>query len=107
MAGNVWEWTSYVIADNSDKPSGSEGDDWTEYNTVNGTASMAKSELISTLGYPRKVLASTIRGPQNSGGALRRGGNWDSGTRAGVFAAYLSSDSSNSYTVIGFRCVRL
>ena len=25
MAGNVWEWTSYVISDNNDKPSGSEG----------------------------------------------------------------------------------
>ena len=98
MAGNVWEWTSYVISYNNNKPSGSEGDDWTEYNTVNGTASMAKSELISNSWISSQGAGQYYRGPQDSGGALRRGGNWGSGTRAGVFAAYLSSDSSNSYT---------
>ena len=106
MAGNVWEWTSYVISDNNDKPSGSEGDGWSEYNTVNGTTSMAKSELISNSWTSTQGVGQYYRGSQNSGGALIRGGSWNHGANAGIFAATLVNDSSASITNLGFRCVR-
>ena len=89
MAGNVWEWTSYVIADNNDKPSGSGGDYWSEYSTVNGSTSMAKSELISSPWSSTQSVGGYYRGSQNSGGLLTRGGRWNDDTNAGVFAASL------------------
>ena len=46
-------------------------------------------------------------GSQNSGGALRRGGDWPDGALAGVFAADPSNVSSSPGANVGFRCVRL
>ena len=67
MLGNVWEWTSYVIPDNNSKPSGSGGDGWFKYDSVNGTASMAKSELISNSWTSTQGVGRYYRGSQNSG----------------------------------------
>ena len=62
IAGNVWEWTSDVIFDNTDKPSGSGVDGRAEYYSVIDAASMAKLEL-----------TSNPLGHSNSYGALLRG----------------------------------
>ena len=105
IAGNVWEWTSYVISDNNDKPLGSGF--WSEYDSVNGTASMAKSELISNSWTSTQGVGQYTRGGESSGGGLLRGGYHVGGTKNGVFAANLSYDSSVPGGVTGFRCVRL
>lgn len=39
-------------------------------------------------------------------GALIRGGNWNNGTDAGVFAANGNNNPSNSNNNIGLRCGR-
>jgi formylglycine-generating enzyme required for sulfatase activity len=39
-------------------------------------------------------------------GALIRGGNWNNGTNAGVFAVNGNNDPSNANNNIGFRCAR-
>jgi formylglycine-generating enzyme required for sulfatase activity len=46
--------------------------------------------------------ASTTPGP----GALIRGGSWDNGTYAGVFAVSGSRAPSVAGSFIGFRCAR-
>ena len=40
-----------------------------------------------------------------SAGAVLRGGNWNNGVNAGVFAANLNNAATNTNTNIGFRCV--
>ena len=80
MAGNVWEWTSYVIADNSDKPSGSEVDAWSEYNTVNGTTSMAKSELISNSWSSTQGVGQYLQRSSELWWRLSRGGAFGEGS---------------------------
>ena len=102
----MWEWTSYVISDNSDKPSGSGESATSEYNTVDGTVSMAKSELISNPWTSAQGSGMYIRGNQSIAGALRRGGSWYNGAHAGVFAARLDAHSSSLSPPQGFRCVR-
>jgi formylglycine-generating enzyme required for sulfatase activity len=39
-------------------------------------------------------------------GALIRGGNWNNGTNAGVFAVNANNNPSNANNNIGFRCAR-
>jgi formylglycine-generating enzyme required for sulfatase activity len=40
-----------------------------------------------------------------SAGAVIRGGSWNGGVNAGVFAAYLNYAPTPAATDIGFRCV--
>ena len=107
MAGNVWEWTTYVIADNNAKPSGSGGAGWSEYNTVSGTSSMAKSDLISNSWTSTQGVGQFRRGSQNSGGALFRGGAFGEGSAGGIFTANINIEPSFTASHTGFRCVRL
>ena len=107
MAGNLNEWTSYFIADNSDKPNGSGGSGYSEYNTVIGTPSMAITELISNPSWTStQGVGRYYRGNQNVDGALARGGDWNDGDSSGIFYASLTISPNDGFNGLGFRCVR-
>jgi sulfatase-modifying factor enzyme 1 len=91
MVGNVDEW----VGDWADKAHGCT--DWT------GLAGVAGDDL------------SCFGGPGDPGGddpaysipgALIRGGRFDSGTSAGVFAVRSADKPSDAFPFIGFRCAR-
>ena len=68
---------------------------------------MAKSELISNSWSSTQGVGQYHRGPQNSGGALSRGGAFGEGSAGGVFTANLLNDPSfDGHSHTGFRCVR-
>jgi formylglycine-generating enzyme required for sulfatase activity len=105
MVGNLWEWTSdwwtagrtwqTAAAGQSQCPSGCDlvggwhsgyGSDATW--SVNG-------EAHDGTGYVNGIPAAALRG-----------GSWDYGTRAGVFALGLTDGPSSRYTGYGARCCR-
>ena len=70
LSGNVWEWTTYVIADNSKKPTGDGVHEYSEFSTVDYTGSgMTSSQFIP---YPSWTTSQGVgdywSGPQGSGG---------------------------------------
>jgi formylglycine-generating enzyme required for sulfatase activity len=81
MVGNVWEWV----------------EDWVPLSTT------CDNELFNGTGDLNCLVgASTTVGP----GALLRGGFFDLGANAGVFAVSGFSRPSNADLSIGFRCAR-
>ena len=115
LSGNVWDWTSYVIADNTDKPTPQLAQ-WQEYTTpIVGSSSMPLTQLRPTNDLKAfwddswnaaQSIGQYLAGSSGSGGALPRGASWLNGSDAGVFAAGLNSSPSDAYSNLGFRCVR-
>lgn len=115
LSANVWEWTSYVISDNSDKPyassDGSPQAAWREYTAIDsGFTSMAQSQLIPTHALKSfwdddwnssQSIGQYYTGTSGSGGALLRGASWYFGANAGVFT--VSLDLSPSYARLSLR----
>ncbi|MFA7142092.1 MAG: SUMF1/EgtB/PvdO family nonheme iron enzyme [Candidatus Paceibacterota bacterium] len=112
IAGNVWEWVDFVIPTQA----GIEGTNasYTEIRTgINWATSTNPyisydevgplGALTSSEGAGRMWKDNTI----TSAGAFVRGGRWDDGADAGVFALALASAPSHStHTHLGFRCAR-
>jgi hypothetical protein len=121
VAGNVWDWTSYVIANNNAKPfvtaDGSPQNAWRELSAINnGFIAMSLHDLRpinAEKAFWLDVWNSTLgagqyyAGSNGSGGALLRGANWNLGTLAGVFSAHLNDSPTLSYSYLGFRCARV
>jgi formylglycine-generating enzyme required for sulfatase activity len=87
MVGNVDEWVA----------------DW-------GDLAAECTEWTTSVGIPGNDV-SCFGGPGGAGGnslpgALFRGGAWDDGANAGVFAVLAFTFPSNSAVLIGFRCAR-
>jgi len=98
LNGNVWEWTN-TTADQSDSIhfGGTDGnvDAWDP--SYAGPSSLASSGN-SDFGNDYYWSSSS------DNRAVRRGGNWLSGARAGVFSLFLSRAPSSSFPGLGFRC---
>ena len=88
MIGNVDEW----VADWADRANGG-CTDWTTQTGLPGSD-------FSCFG------GNGSGGGNQIPGALIRGGDWDVGSFAGVFAVFSGSDPSDSLIFLGFRCAR-
>jgi len=101
LVGNVWEWTDNVINAGLHPATGASlpGQNYITGLDVYGLPSSTGS---STADYNHDhfwINAAGYRG-------FRRGGNWDNGSAAGLFALSLNNAPSNSSNGIGFRCAR-
>jgi hypothetical protein len=119
LAGNVWDWTSYVIPDVNVKPfvstDGVPVSAWREFTALDsGFSSMTRGQLTPTNAQKSfwndnwssssYGMGQNYSGTNGSGGALRRGGARSDGT-SGLFAAALNYAPSNGDTSSGLRCV--
>jgi hypothetical protein len=112
FSGNVAEWVDYY--NYNDKPTPADAA-WNEFAAVSGSTAMAKSELVPTNAlkswWSDSWDASTngigryYGGTTASGGALMRGGYWNTGSNAGVFSISLTNPPAAVGTLGGFRCV--
>jgi hypothetical protein len=120
LAGNVWEWTSYAIPSNTNKPyvsiDGGPVNALREFTALDSDfSSMARGALVptnaqksfwndswSSSAYGVGMYYSGLSG---TGGSLLRGGNWGLGSATGLFAANLLAVASGAYPDIGLRCV--
>ena len=121
LAGNLHEWTAYLMPNNSIKPYVlvDSGPTWTlrELDQVNaGFNFMALTELRPTNatlplwddGWDRNSgIGAYIGGDNGFGGALYRGGTYDNGITSGLFHAEISFGSGDQDEFIGFRCIEL
>ena len=113
LAGNVYEWVDYNNYEDKPTPAAA----WAEYTAVTGSTTMAKTSLVpanaqkswwnNSWNGATNGIGQYYAGTNGSAGALRRGGDWNSGSTSGVFTAVLNIDPSYTitYTYIGFRCV--
>ncbi len=104
LSGNVWEWVDWDLA-NAGPQEGPKtcAAGWIELPNVS-CVELSSSQympfitnLTSTNGIGR-----FWGGP---GGAALRGGHWYNGSSAGAFTLNLHDSTTDTHTVIGFRCV--
>jgi hypothetical protein len=120
LAGNAWDWTSFVIPNNSVKPyvstDGSPLGSWREFNAVDsGFTGMSRNQMILTNaqksfwndGWATSAygLGQYVAGNSGSGGASRRGAAWHLASVSGVLALALNYSSIDVDSAVGFRCV--
>jgi type II secretory pathway pseudopilin PulG len=109
FSGNVWEWTPATVSGVGNQP-GDAGSAWREWNALVVPGSLSPNPYPS---YANPT-ASSWTSSQNIGQilsnstdatlrSLRRGGAWNSGAGAGVFALGLTSTPSTTSTFFGFR----
>ena len=114
LAGNVWEWTAYFNDEEKPSDDGTPENSWEDYSLpLIGTATMPVSDLIPTNTVKsywddtwdlNESIGRFNPYPDGSGGALRRGGNWDNSSISGVFAANMGSVATAALVNGGFRC---
>jgi formylglycine-generating enzyme required for sulfatase activity len=95
MVGNAWEWVA----------------NWMQGPNGNGVAGAWDPDTIfrSTTTYGRDLTYAINEAATESDAfpaALQRGGAWDDGTDAGVFALSAGFGPSHSSEDVGFRCAR-
>ena len=105
IAGNVWEWTDAYVNGTAEKPA-SATDAWQELSAVTNyvTLNYARPQ------NPSWTSANGIGQYHGSAAAgqrgFARGGAWNTGAYAGVFALDLYYVPSSVNGDIGFRCAR-
>lgn len=119
LAGNAWEWTSYVIANSNAKPyvstDGSPQDAFRELSAVNADFTAMALHDLRPINVEKNFwndawsssqgIGSYHAGLNGSGGALFRGGGYDENNNGGIFAARMLGASSYFHENLGFRCV--
>lgn len=127
MVGNVWEWTADTAYWNSDWEITSGGtlyykgteivqgyiNSVDEYGIPTSVGSQSYAfnydhcwDGDADGAYGCSDIFSSSCGQGRPVSAFLRGGDWDDGAAAGVFALYLNGAPSNSYSDIGFRCCK-
>ena len=119
LAGNVNEWTSQTITTSSIGISGDSAFNWRQWNLAglsfgNIPTSSLPSALASLSGLSGITGWTSTQGigqlyanyADATSRAFIRGGNWGSGSNAGVLTLNLSYAPSSTYTSLGFRVAR-
>lgn len=110
IPGNAREWIDYNSP--NDKPS-PQLEGGIEYPLVAGNATIPKSHMVPTneispfwddAWNSQQGIGMYFPGAQDMGGALERGGNFQSDFRAGFFSMGLQGLGDSINTSIGFRC---
>ena len=110
MAGNLWKWTA---GQTSGGQPGASGLTWREWNTIAGTGSLspnphpsygtpAASNWTTSNGIGQIYSSSTEPGLRG----FLRGGNWYTGSIAGVLTLLLNTSPSYAGSNVGFRVAR-
>ncbi len=100
MIGNVWEWVKGEIIDG--KIDGQEMPDAGFVSSVSSDGIIVSTEEEKDSNFNEDYLwikKSGVRG-------MARGGYWNNGSEAGIYAMYLVSPTSFAGNGIGFRCVK-
>ena len=109
FSGNVWEWVDAQIPTQADmKPTGKywpgEIKDVTDWG--NGLAYSEIGPKDNTFTRSNGVGGIYYDTNCTSNRAFVRGGRWDSGATAGVFALGFGESPTGTYMYVGFRCAR-
>ena len=119
FSGNVWEWDNDTISAFSRYYGGGNG--WMSYNSDDGTGKIATSPKFPSLKLPpngwnaNQGMGRYFDGGSSSGtwtgsaytgieAGFLRGGDWNFGANAGLFALYLDDVPLSLLAGIGFRC---
>jgi len=103
LAGNVWEWTNWNVLTDKASPQNA----YIEINAATPTTSMPQISFYpehSSYNATSQGIGRYYPSTNGSGGAAIRGGSWNDGTNAGVFALSLNNAPSYSNSNVGFRC---
>ncbi len=106
-SGNVWEWLDETCTQGTGEGNWDSDAAWQEWSAADlddyerNTLGPVSNTLISNPGGTGKYYGCTA-----GGNAFTRGGYWDSGVDAGVFALNLYNSPSDVVITIGFRCAR-
>lgn len=107
MVGNLWEWTDAgsvpTGVDSAGFAQGKNNTNGGPFSTADGTWNVNGSAHGCDGPGSSK---GTCGWKNNTVSAALRGGTWNSGAHAGVFALLLSYSASNSRWNLGFRCAR-
>lgn len=105
IAGNVWEWTDAYVNGTAEKPT-PVIDAWQEFSSITNYVTLnyarPKNPSWTSANGIGQYYASASAGQR----AFRRGGAWNDGSGAGVFALGLDSAPSFTGASVGFRCSR-
>ena len=109
FSGNVWQWVDEITATFAEQPNTSPpaSETWLQFNALT-TYGKYKYDQIA----PSNTSWFSDHGvgryyPRNlTNRVWRRGGNWSSGSDAGVFTLLLSNSATDTYTPFGFRYAR-
>ena len=110
MAGNVYDWTA---GQTSGGQPGASGYTWRQWNAIAGTGSLPSNPHPSygtpaasnwTNGNGIGLIYSSSTEPGLRG--FLRGGNWDTGSIAGVLTLLLNTSPSYAGSNVGFRVAR-
>ena len=106
LAGNVWEWTSFVNSGPKPTPVGNSR---FELTGVSESSSLPLTKLIPTLAISStwnsaNSIGQYYPGGSTSGGSLTRGGNNGDGSLSGIFSAQLNFTQTARHPTGGFRC---
>jgi len=108
MSGNISEWTSDTILEQN-KPNTNSGGFWQQWTAISnfGTLSYGLTRPSNTTWNSTQNMGQYYAGPVSGTTtfAFRRGGDWNTGTNAGVFTLVLDHTPSSASDAIGFRCV--
>jgi formylglycine-generating enzyme required for sulfatase activity len=116
FSGNVWEWVDDTITQGEQYINFNQNaSNWYEFNATDlfkvaqklpytevGPKETYATPSSNGLG---KILINTSNG-SSANRAFLRGGKWDNGANAGVFALSLNGSPTVANTTIGFRCAR-
>lgn len=104
FSGNTIEWVDWVAGGTFTLGPTDAGTVWREFTDTTSVGSLLTNDYLPGGGaYTSAHGAGRWRG--GTGGAALRGGTWSDGYHSGVYELDLARSPTNTFSVVGFRCV--
>jgi len=103
FAGNAWEWVDFELINDKPTPSNT----WTDINQIVATASFTSTMYMSNDTNLSALINQTgagIFGANGTKHVMKRGGNFNHGVGAGIYAFGLRDEDQHQDNSTGFRC---